>query len=214
MIAPHRGGIDVTGGVGDQLRTRGGELAQVGADGVQHGRHRLFVDLDPQRAKFLANEVGAFAGLGDARAGMHLGTKRLQLVSQRFGSAAARVHHYQDRARRDVGGSRSDQRGGVLTRFRGGFQHDDPLVGEQRRAEQFGELVGADVAGPHAAYRHVLAAEEIAWLGARPLARRPQHVGYRSLDQQFLVAQHQMQWRNLTHHTIVSRRADLSRQGL
>ena len=66
-----------------------------------------------------------------------------------------------------------------------------------------GELVDADVAGAHPAYRHVRVIR-----GARPLARRPQHVGHGPLDQQFLVSQDQVQGRNLAHPTILSRGSD------
>ncbi len=93
--------------------------------------------------------------------------ERLQLVGQRLGPPAARVHHDQHRARRQVGGGDGDHRHGVLARLRGRLEHDDALVGEQRRAQQLGEFVGADLAGPHPVDRDVAR-----WWTRRACARR------------------------------------------
>ena len=98
---------------------------------------------------------------------MNLGAKLLQLIGQRLGASAAGVHDDQHGARRQVGGGGGDQRDGVLACLRGGFQHHHPLVGEQRRAQQFGQLAGADLTRAQAIDRNVV--------GAGLLARVAQH---------------------------------------
>ena len=65
-----------------------------------------------------------------------------------------------------------------------GFQHHHAFVGEQRRAQQFGELAGADLPRAHAIDRDVV--------GAGLLASRPQDRGDRALDKQLFVPEHQM----------------------
>ena len=111
------------------------------------------------------------------------------------------MHDHQFGAHRHVRGGVGDQLGGVFAGFTGGFQHDDAFVGEQRRAQQFGQFVDPDVAGAHLVHRNVA--------GAGAFSGRPQHIRDGTLDEQSLVAQHQMQCRNLlAHRLIVSRRAD------
>ena len=90
-----------------------------------------------------------------------------------------------------------DERDRVLAGLGGGLQHHDAFVGEQRRAEQLGELAGADLAGPQPVHRYVV--------GAGLRARLPQDRGDRALDEQLFVTQHQVQARDLfAHPTIVS----------
>ena len=110
---------------------------------------------------------------------MHLGAQLLQLIGQGFGPPAAGVHDDQLGARRHVGRGFGDQLGGFLAGLTGGLQDDDALVGEQRRAEQFGQFVDADVARPHPVDRNVV--------GAGACAGRPQHVCDSTLDQQRLI---------------------------
>ncbi len=64
---------------------------------------------------------------------------------------------------------------GVLAGFGGGLEHDDTLVGEQRRAEQLGELTGADLTGAQPVHRDVV--------GAGRGAGIPQHRRDGALDQ-------------------------------
>ena len=140
----------------------------------------VVVDLDLQCAELLAHEVESLAGLGDPRALMHLGAQLLQLIGQRLGPPTAGVHDHQLGARGQVGGGFGDQLGGFLACLGGGFQHDDALVGEQRRAEQFGQFVDADIAGAHPVDGNVVGAGALAgrraarprWR-ARPAAPRP-----------------------------------------
>ena len=61
-------------------------------------------------------------------------------------------------ARRQVGGRGGDQRDRVLAGLGGGLQHHHPFVGEQRRAQQFGELAGADLTGAQPVHRDVVGA--------------------------------------------------------
>ena len=90
-----------------------------------------------------------------------------------------------------------DQRDRVLAGLGGGFQHHHPLVREQRRAQQFGQLAGAHLTGAQPIHRDVV--------GAGLLARRAQDRAHRALDQQLFIAQYQVQPRNLlAHATIVS----------
>ena len=128
---------------------------------------------------------------------MHLRAEILQLIGQRLGTAAAGVHDDQHGARRQVGGGGGDQRDRVLAGLGGGLQHHHALVGEQRRAQQLGQLAGADLTGAQPIHRDVV--------GAGLLARRAQDRGDRALDQQLFVTQHQVQPRDLlAHPTIVS----------
>ena len=132
---------------------------------------------------------------------MHLRAQRAQLAGQRLGAPAAGMHDHQLGARRDVRGGIGDQLGGFLACLTGGFQHDDALVGEQRRAQQFGQLVDTDLTGPHPVDRDVV--------GTGALPRRPQHLRDSALDQQLLFSQDEMQRRNLlAHRSIVSRAPD------
>ena len=87
-------------------------------------------------------------------------------------------------ARRQVRSGSGDERDGVLAGFRGGLQHHDSFVGEQRWAQQFCQLAGADVTRAQAVYRDVV--------GAGLLTRLAQHRRDRALDQQLFVSQHQM----------------------
>ena len=80
-----------------------------------------------------------------------------------------------------------DQRHRVLARLGGRLEHHDAFVGEQRRAEQFGELVGADLAGAQPVHRDVL--------GARLLAGGAQHVGDGAVDEQLFITQDEVQFR-------------------
>ena len=118
-------------------------------------------------AELAADEVGPLGALVIRAHGCTCAPSFLQLIGQRLGAPAAGVHHHQHRALRQVRGGRGDQRDGVLARLGGRLEHDDPLVGEQRRAEQFGEFVGADLARAQPVHRDVV--------GARRRARGPQH---------------------------------------
>lgn len=100
---------------------------------------------------------------------------------------------HQHRAGRQIGCGRGDQGHGVLTRLAGGFEHHHAFLGEQRRAQQLGELAGAHLAGPHPVHRDVV--------GPGLLTQRPQHRPHGSFDQQFLIAQNQVQTVDLFAHT-------------
>ena len=78
------------------------------------------------------------------------------------------MQHHQNGAGRQVGGGRGDQRDGVLAGFGGRLQDHHALVGEQRRAEQFGQFVGRDLTGPQPVDRHVV--------GARPRPARTRRI--------------------------------------
>ena len=71
-----------------------------------------------------------------------------------------------------------------LARFRRGLQHHDSFVGEQRWAQQFGQLGGGHLSRTQPIYRDVV--------GAGLLARLPKDRRDRTLDQQLFVPQHQM----------------------
>ena len=107
-----------------------GQFANVGADRVEHRGDGVVADLDLQRAELLADEVGPLAGLGDARARMHLRTELFQLIGQRLGAPTAGVHDDQHGARRQVGGGGRNQIDRILARFARGLQHHHALVGE------------------------------------------------------------------------------------
>jgi hypothetical protein len=184
VIAAHGRRVELAVGIGDQLRADRSQLADVRADRVEHSGDRVVADLDAQRTKLALDEVGAFGGLGDLGAGMDLGAELLQLVGQRLGAPSAGVHDDEHGARRQIGGSGRDQGNGVLASLRGRFQHHHAFVGEQRRAQQFGELAGAHLPRAHAIDRDVV--------GAGLLASRPQDRGDRALDKQLFVPEHQV----------------------
>lgn len=94
------------------------------------------------------------------------------------------MRHDQHGARRDVGGRRADEGHRILAGLAGGFQHHHTFIGEQRRAEQFGQFTGLDLAGPQPVNRDVGTAD----LGPH----RRQHLRDGPFDQQFLVTEDQV----------------------
>jgi hypothetical protein len=184
VIAPDRGRVDTAPSIGNQLRTGRGEFSYVRANRVEQGGYRVVVRLNLQRAKLLADEVEALTCFGDSHAWMHLGAERAQLGGQRFGTPNTRMQDDEYSARRDVRGRPCNQFRGILARLAGGFQHDHPLVGKQRRTQQFGELIGTDVTSAHPAHRNIGPASS--------LTHRPQYRCHGALDQQVFFAQHQM----------------------
>ncbi len=107
------------------------------------------------------------------------------MTGQRLGTPAAGVHDDEQGPGRQVRGRRLDEGDRLLACFGGRFQHHHPLVGEQRGAEQLGELGGADLTGAHAVHRDVV--------GARLLACGAQDIGHGALDQKFFVPKDQVQ---------------------
>ena len=82
---------------------------------------------------------------------------------------------------------------GLLARLGRGLQHHDPLVGEQRRAEQLGQFVGADLARAQPIDGNVV--------GAGPLADAAQHLCHGAFDEQVFVTEEEVQ---LAHAPMVS----------
>ncbi len=90
---------------------------------------------------------------------------------------------------RDLG----DEGGGLLARLGRGLQHHHPLVGEQRRAQQLRQLVGADLTRAHPIDRDVV--------GACSLADVAQHFCHCAFDEQIFVTEEEVQ---LAHAPMVS----------
>ena len=131
MIATDGGGRDLATGVGDQLRTGSGQLTNVGAHGIEHRGHGLVPDLDLETAEFTADEVHPLTELGDLGARVDLGTECLQLIGQRLGPTAARVHDDQHGARLEVCRRVSDQSHRILACLSSCLEHHDAFIGEQ-----------------------------------------------------------------------------------
>ena len=138
-------------------------------------------------------------GLRDPRARVHLGAELLRAESA---SALARPPP-ECTTTSMVPGGRSAAASAMsatasLPASAAGLQHHHPLVGEQRRAQQLGELAGADLARAHAIDGHVVRCP--------PASRADRStVADGALDEQFFVTQDEVQ---LAHAQIVSRRAD------
>jgi len=82
---PHRGDFDVPAGVGDPIVTgRSGSRTSEPPAVEQALRTVSSSTLDFQPRKFLAEEVQAFAGLGDPRARVHLCVPCADLIRQRL----------------------------------------------------------------------------------------------------------------------------------
>ena len=95
------------------------------------------------------------------------------------------MHDDQRGSRRQIRGHIRNEGHRILARFGRRLQNNHTFVGEQRRAEQFGQLAGADLTGTQPVHRDVV--------GARLFTDASQHTRYRPLDQQLLVAEYQVQ---------------------
>ena len=89
---------------------------------------------------------------------MHLGAEFLQPIGEGLGPPAAGMDDHQQCALGEVSRRPLDEGHRVLARLGGRFQDDDTLVGEQRRAEQLGDLADADLPGPQAVDRDIAGA--------------------------------------------------------
>ena len=120
------------------------------------------------------HEVGSLGGLGDTRAVVDRGTKLLQRGSERLRASTPRMLNEQKGSRWKVGSRLLDEGDGILARLGSGLHDDDSFVGEQRGAQQLGQLRHVDLPRAQPIDGDVR---------TRLTAHRVQHRGHRTLDQ-------------------------------
>ena len=140
--------VDPAAGVGDQLRAGGGELAQVVADRGEQRLGGVLAALAAQAAELVADEVDPLPVPGDLA---RRARRRRRPSRSPSASALPLAPPAWVTTSVDVGvGVRrvgEQRRGEVLLARPGRCAHQHPPAAEQRRAEQLGELAGAQLAG-------------------------------------------------------------------